>query len=32
MEEGEVDREALRREKAALEEEVGMCKQRVKEA
>ena len=32
MEEGELDREALRREKGTLEEEVGLCRQRVKEA
>ena len=32
MEEGETEREALRREKAALEEEVGRCRQRVSEA
>jgi hypothetical protein len=32
MEEGEVEREALRKEKVTLEEEVGMCRQRVQEA
>ena len=32
MEEGEVEREALRRDKVKLEEEVDRCRQRLKEA